>query len=50
MRLLTTKSGTTDDAAQGEMNITVRAADGAEQKETIRYDPDTGAIVKQKGN
>ncbi|MCX6910271.1 MAG: hypothetical protein NTY01_19810 [Verrucomicrobia bacterium] len=36
----------TDDAARGEMNITVRAADGVEQKETIRYDPDTGEIAK----
>lgn len=38
----------TDDAARGEMNIVVRAADGAEQAETIRYDPDTGEVVKQK--
>lgn len=37
---------TTDDAARGEMNIVVRAADGAERKEAIRYDPDTGEITK----
>ena len=36
----------TDDAACGEMNITVRAVNGTEQKEAIRYDPDTGAIAK----
>jgi hypothetical protein len=36
----------TDDAARGEMNITVQPADGAETRETIRYDPDTGEIVK----
>ena len=36
----------TDDAVRGEMNIAVRAADGAEKAETIRYDPDTGEIVK----
>ena len=36
----------TDDAARGEMSITVRAADGAGQPETIRYAPDTGGVVK----
>jgi hypothetical protein len=36
----------TDDAARGEMNITVRAAGCAERTETICYDPDTGEIAK----
>jgi hypothetical protein len=36
----------TDDAARGEMNVSIRAASGAERKETIHYDPDTGEIAK----
>jgi hypothetical protein len=35
-----------DDAARGEMNIAIRPANGSEQTETIRYDPDTGEIAK----
>jgi hypothetical protein len=36
----------TDDAARGEMNITVLLAGGVERTETIRYDPDTGEMSK----